>query len=326
MTQPDLNAPAASTLSVGHYENFPVAGILCPPHIRAAVCALYAWARAADDWADEGQIPPAQRLAALAALRHALPLPPEPSSSRLNLAQNPEMTCPGSEAEQSRFDTQAFDFSSITQPLNAAIERHRLPVQPLHDLLTAFEHDVHASAHTHIYPNHEALLHYCRHSANPVGRLMLHLWGEHSPQAQCESDAICTALQLINFWQDTSVDLQRHRCYLPQAQCQQFGLDACTIAANPSSISTDAAWPLMQHLLHLAEQHMYAGMGLPQRIATNTHVAQRWKHAWQLRLVIQGGLRMVHKVRSQRGANIHTRKKLGFWDWVCVIFQASKMP
>lgn len=172
-----------SPVSIEHYENFPVASILCPARLRAPILAIYRFARTADDLADEGDAPATQRLMQLRAYRRELDAPAEAPLSR---------------------------WPEVFGPLRRAVTDFRLPMPLLHDLLDAFEQDCGNPA----YQDRLQLLDYCRRSANPVGRLLLHLNGVQDAQALAQSDAICTALQLINFWQDPSVDLPRGRSYL----------------------------------------------------------------------------------------------------------------
>ncbi|HSY27649.1 MAG TPA: squalene synthase HpnC, partial [Burkholderiaceae bacterium] len=170
-------------MSIDHYENFPVASILLPARLRPAVEAIYRFARNADDLADEGDASDEQRLAALSAYERAL--------QRIEDGQT---------AESPLFDT-----------LGKVIKDYALPLQPFRDLLSAFKQDV----VTKRYASFTELLDYCRRSANPVGTLMLHLYGAATPDNLRDSDAICSALQLINFWQDAAVDWQKARIYLP---------------------------------------------------------------------------------------------------------------
>ena len=179
-------------MPVNHPENFPVASWLCPPTLRPAIAAIYAFARAADDIADEGHQPAEERLLQLQAFRQALHASPSAKSI------HPE----------------------IFEPLHRVIVQFQLPVVLLDDLLKAFEQDVVASAKATTYANTETLMQYCRYSANPVGRLLLHLYGVKETSALQESDAVCSALQLINFWQDLSEDIPRGRYYLPQDLAQ----------------------------------------------------------------------------------------------------------
>ncbi len=182
-------------VSVDHYENFPVASLLCPPKLRAGVAAIYWFARTADDLADEGNETAESRLAMLAAYRRDL--------DAVAHGGNPSSRWEG-----------------VFNPLREALERFALPVDALHALLDAFEQDV----VKHAYLDHAELLDYCRRSANPVGRLLLHLHGITDPQALSRSDSICSALQLINFWQDLGMDTRRGRHYVPQTELHRHGV------------------------------------------------------------------------------------------------------
>ena len=184
---------------VTHYENFPVASLLCPPQLRAPIAAIYAFARTADDLADEGELSAAQRLADLQAYRTEL--------QHVAAGQPPQPR-----------------WAAVFGPVQWAIQTHGLPLALLDDLLSAFLQDVDMTERGATYPDRAALLDYCRRSANPIGRLLLHLYGVQSEAALRESDAICSALQLINFWQDLSVDLPRARHYLTDADCAAHGV------------------------------------------------------------------------------------------------------
>jgi len=187
-----------------HYENFPVASLLCPPALRGAVVALYHFARTADDLADEGHASAPERLDALSRYRAQLV-----------------------KASQTRPEADS-EWAWVFGPLHTVLARHALPLDQLHALLDAFVQDVEMTAQRAAYRDEAHVLDYCRRSANPVGRLILHLYGVHDPQALAQSDAICTALQLINFWQDLSVDIPRGRFYLPQDACERFGVSHAT--------------------------------------------------------------------------------------------------
>ncbi len=188
-------------MSVGHYENFPVASILMPARLRPAVVAIYRFARAADDLADEGDAPAAARVAALDAFDAEL--------DRIERGETP----------------QAPPFPALA----AAIREHGLPLTPFHDLVSAFRQDVTVTR----YADFDAVLDYCRRSANPVGRLLLALYRVQSPADLEASDAICTGLQLTNFWQDIAIDWQKNRVYLPQDDLRRFGVTEPQIARRP---------------------------------------------------------------------------------------------
>ena len=199
-------APAGTpTLAppVSHYENFPVASWLCPPRLRPAIAAIYAFARTADDIADEGDATPDARLADLAAFR-----------ADLHAAARGESPSPR--------------WPPVFAALGRVIATFGLPVPLLDDLLSAFEQDIIKTRAGAADADRAALLDYCTRSANPVGRLLLHLYAVREAEALAQSDAICSALQLINFWQDLSVDIPRGRFYLPQDRCAALGVDVLT--------------------------------------------------------------------------------------------------
>ncbi len=279
---------AAATIcrvSIDHYENFPVATLLCPAAVRPAVVALYRFARTADDLADEGDAGAPARLADLHAYRGELvaALAAQPVAGR---------------------------WPAIFMPLQAAVRKHALPSQPLHDLLDAFEQD----ARNPPYPDRAALLDYCRRSANPVGRLMLHLHGVGDAQSLSESDAICTALQLINFWQDLSIDLPRGRNYVPHSDAARLGLSTQALGALPH----DQTRPLVQDLCAWAEGLMHAGAPLALRL--------HGRAGWELRLVVQGGLRVLEKIRAMDHATLRHRPRLTRLDAPLLLWRALAMP
>lgn len=273
-------------MPVDHYENFPVASWLCPPALRPAVVAIYRFARTADDIADEGDAPPAQRLATLAAYRadlHAAARGAAPSAR----------------------------WPQVFAPLRRAIDEHGLPVALLADLLSAFEQDV----TKHAYADRAELLDYCRRSANPVGRLLLHLYRVDDARSRARSDAICTALQLVNFWQDLSVDLPRGRLYLPLADCARFGVDPARLHALEDS---HAARALVADACAWARGLMLDGaplaLALPGRIG------------WELRLVVQGGLRVLDRIEALDHGTLRRRPALGPADMLPMLWRAWRMP
>ncbi|MDR7096960.1 squalene synthase HpnC [Hydrogenophaga laconesensis] len=280
MTTASSSSPDAPLGSgVGHYENFPVASWLCPPALRPAVAAIYHFARTADDLADEGEATPTQRLADLARYRAELHHCLQPTSrSTLDM---PDARWPG-----------------LFQALGQAAHRHGLPAACLHDLLSAFEQDVRHTASGHRYADMAELLAYCRLSANPVGRLLLHLYGVRDNTALQQSDQICSALQLINFWQDISVDLPRQRCYLPADALQRHGLSVADFeSANPAK--TAAMQALVAELCAHARGLMQQGAPLVHRVPGRA--------GWELRLVVQGGLRILDRIAAQQHRSWQTR-------------------
>jgi squalene synthase HpnC len=273
-------------VSVEHYENFPVASWLCPPRLRPAVAALYWFARTADDLADEGDAPPDLRLQQLADYRLALEL-----------------------AVADRDDPQA-RWPQVFAPLRAALRRHPLDAACLRDLLSAFEQDVRNPS----YPDRAALLDYCRRSANPVGRLLLQLYGLGAGAALAESDAVCSALQLINFWQDLGLDRSRGRCYVPADALRRHAL---TPDALQPGRDTPATRALMRELCDWAGQLMRQGAPLAHRIPGRA--------GWELRLVVQGGLRILEKISRMDYACLSHRPTLQRRDALPLLWRAVTM-
>lgn len=279
-----------------HYENFPVASWLCPQRIRPAVVALYRFARTADDLADEGTATATARLQALNTYRTALQAACTPARLPADMP-----------------------WQNVMLPLQAAIAEHALPTQPLHDLITAFEQDVQNTAAAHVYADWDELARYANYSANPVGRLMLHLYGVHDASSQAQSDAICTALQYYNFWQDISVDIPRKRYYLPLAICQPLGIDP----RQPQAADVQQKTALMRTLLEHTDACMQYGMPLPSRIAAQKKPGCTTA-AMELRLVIQGGWRIGQKTRNLGAAVIQQRPVLHAGDWLLVAMRSLR--
>ena len=268
--------PGLSTLTQGlnHYENFPVASRLCPPRLRPAIQAIYAFARTADDMADEGDALPQTRLDDLAAYRADL------------------MATVSGQAPSPRW-------ASVFVPLGVVIAQFALPVNLLADLLSAFEQDVVKQR----YASDAELMDYCRRSANPVGRLLLHLYGVTDAQSLEQSDHICTALQLINFWQDLGLDIGRGRIYLPAEAWERYGVDEAQLLAfqhNPNTINLIAAHA------HQARVMMLKGSQLAKNLPG--------RGGWELRLVVQGGLRILDKIEALGFDTLRRRPRLGAWD------------
>lgn len=272
-------------MSVEHYENFPVASWLCPAPLRGTIAAIYWFARTADDIADEGDAPAAQRLADLSAYRADLAavasgLPPTPR------------------------------WKSVFTPLAAALARHQLPVTLLGDLLSAFEQDVVKTR----YHNRAEVLDYCRRSANPVGRLLLHLYGVHDAEALAQSDAICTALQLINFWQDVGIDTARNRLYIPLDDIASHGLSQESLLTRQDSAATRG---LIAEMTTWARNLMLQGAPLVHRVPGRA--------GWELRLVVQGGLRIAEKITQLDHATLLQRPRIGKLDAPLLLWRATQM-
>ena len=278
---------------IDHYENFPVASWLCPRRLRPPIAAIYHFARTADDIADEGNAPPAERLADLAAYRadlHAIARGAAPSPH----------------------------WAAVFQPLAAQMQAFQLPLQPLDDLLSAFAQDVRKTAAGDTYADWPELIDYCRRSANPVGRLLLHLYGVTDAQAQQESDAICTALQLINFWQDLSVDIPRGRYYLPLAECAVHGIVISDPARQFATLKSDEKTTnLIAACAHQASASMQKGLKLVHRIPGRA--------GWELRAVTQGATRVLDKIDALGAAVLHQRPTVGKADAPRILWRMLRM-
>ena len=279
------SAHSPSLQGVSHYENFPVATMLCPPHLRPAIAAIYWFARTADDMADEGDALPQSRLNDLAAYRA-------------------DLTATAAGLPHSNRWADVFD------RLGLAIRQFALPVDLLADLLSAFEQDVVKQR----YVDQAELLDYCRRSANPVGRLLLHLYGVLDADSLKQSDCICTALQLINFWQDLGEDIARGRIYLPADSWAAHGVDEAQLLArdsNPNTVNLIAVHARM------AGAMMRKGSRLVKKVPG--------RGGWELRLVVQGGLRILDKIEAQGFDTLRRRPKLGQWDVAVMGWRALGM-
>ncbi len=273
------------TLSVDHYENFPVASVLCPPRIRPAVVAIYHFARTADDLADEGTATPSQRLQDLAAFRNDLNAiaTQSPPSAR---------------------------WAGVFAELAKSLHRYALPLPHLHALLDAFEQDV----NNPYYPTRDSLLQYCARSANPVGRLLLHLYGISDAVALQRADAICSALQLINFWQDLSVDGPRGRHYIPLADLNKHLVEPEDSQRCADTAQTRA---LIDDLCQWARNLMLQGAPLTLQVPGRA--------GWELRLVVQGGLRILEKIALMNHAVMLQRPRLTAADGALLVWRAWRM-
>lgn len=262
-----------------HYENFPVASLLLPAALRAPVRAIYRYARHADDIADEGEADAPTRLAQLAAL-----------GAQLDRIEAGEPS----------------DWPELAQ----AVRAHRLPLAPLRDLLAAFAQDVTVRR----YADAAALLAYCRLSANPVGRLLLALYGRDEAPLAAQSDAICSGLQLVNFWQDVAVDWAKGRVYLPQAALARHGVTEEQIAAQ----RCDARWRALMRA-QVAQARAMLSSGAPLARALGGRIG------WELRLVVQGGLRIAERIDAVGGDVFRRRPVLGKADWALMAARALRM-
>lgn len=264
-----------------HYENFPVASRLLPTHLRQPISVIYAFARRADDFADEGNITADERLAFLAGF-----------TQELDLIQQ------GQHSE---------DFTFIA--LADVIKKHQLPVSLFHDLLTAFKMDVVKNRFT----NFGDVMEYCRYSANPVGRLLLYLNNATSPQNMGYSDAICSALQLINFLQDIHQDIvENNRIYLPQDEMLKFGVTEEDIRNKTTNHATRQ---LIQFQIQRAQKLLQSGAPLGKVL--------KGRMGFELRMTIMGGSRILYKLNQQYD-NVFSRPRLSKWDFIWILWKAFR--
>ena len=262
-------------MSVDHYENFPVASWLVPPRLRGAVVAIYAFARGADDIADEGNATPAQRLAAL---DHYLAM-----LGRIERGEEPVEP----------------PFGSLAR----AIRTHALPLAPLRALLSAFRQDVVKTR----YADFAEVADYCARSANPVGRLLLHLYGIEDDTAHAQSDAICTGLQLANFWQDVAIDWSKGRVYVPQDDLQRFDVAEDQICAG----RCDARWTqLMDFEVRRTRALLESGQPLTRKLPLRLKL--------ELNMVVAGGLRILRRIDAVHGDVFRHRPVLTRGDWAAM--------
>ena len=266
-------------MSVGHYENFPVASLLLPRRLREPIEIIYRFARTADDFADEGDEPNDLRLSRLSVYRAGL-----------------ERIARGEPPQTALFD----DIARI-------VREYRLPLGLFRDLLDAFAQDVTKKR----YANFAELRDYCRRSANPVGRLLLHLFKRTSEHELAGSDAICTALQLINFWQDVERDFAMGRIYLPQDEMASHGVSERQIA----EARCDAAWrSLLAFQVARSRAMILAGAPLARSLPGRIGL--------EIRATIQGGLRILEKIERVDYDVFRRRPVLRALDWPLLLARA----
>jgi phytoene synthase len=273
-------------MPVDHYENFPVASLLMPPALREPVMAIYGFARNADDIADEGDASPEQRLSALEQCRGQL-----------------WVIAAGGEPDD-----------AIHTRLAHTIRAWSLPLQLFHDLLDAFAQDVVKTR----YANDAELRDYCRRSADPIGRLLLCLYGVDDASSLRQSDAICSALQLINHWQDIAIDLRKNphgdppgRIYVPLDVMARHGVSEEQLRAAHCDERFRA---MMKDLVDDARQLMRSGMPLARRLPGRI--------GWELRLIVQGGLRILQRIEQVDYDVFRHRPQLGRSDWPPIAWKA----
>jgi squalene synthase HpnC len=250
-----------------------------PPRLRPAVAAIYRFARFADDIADEGDDPPNRRIEKLDAL----------------------------ELELDAIDGGR---ANAWPELAQAVAIHGLPIDLMRDLLSAFRQDVTVTR----YENHVDVLDYCRRSANPIGRLLLQLFGRTEDDMLAKSDAICSGLQLTNFLQDVAIDWRKGRVYLSLEALRRRGLEVQAIEAG----TPDERWQAMMR------DQTSATRALLESGAPLAHILGG-RIGWELRLVVQGGLRVLERIDAVGGDVFRFRPTLGARDWAMMALRALRM-
>jgi squalene synthase HpnC len=267
-------------MPVDHYENFPVASLLLPKALRAPVEIIYRFARSADDIADEGSDPDDVRLRRLGVYREAL-----------------ERVARGDLPAEPLFR----DVARIARD-------HGLPLGLFGDLISAFSQDVTKKR----YADFPELLDYCRRSANPVGRLLLHLFKRTSETDLQGSDAVCTALQLINFWQDVEIDFAKGRIYLPLDEMARHGVSERHIADK----RCDSAWTsLLSFQVGRSREMILKGQPLARSLPGRVGL--------EIRATIQGGLRILEKIERADYDVFRQRPVLRAIDWPLLLVRAA---
>jgi squalene synthase HpnC len=266
-------------MGVDHYENFPVASWVMPARFRRPVELIYAFARSADDFADEGDAAPEVRLAQLSGYGVEL--------DRIEAGQEPQQP--------------------LFRRLAPVIRQHGLPVQLFRDLLSAFSQDVTKQR----YADFGEVMDYCRRSANPIGRLLLHLYGETAPRSLAWSDGICASLQLINFLQDIEIDYRKGRIYLPQDEMRKHGITEAQIAAGDAG----GAWKrFMLGQIDRARRMLQAGAPLGRVLEGRIGL--------ELRMIVMGGERILRKLHDAEGDVFRHRPVLQAPDWGYMFLRA----
>lgn len=261
-----------------HYENFPVASRLLPRRLRKHVAALYAFARIADDFSDEPEYEGVRRERLLEWREQLSDVGRKPARHPVFLA------------------------------LESTFAELELPKRPFDDLLSAFLQDTEKRR----YATFDEVLDYCRRSANPVGRIVLMIHGYRSEELFAMSDAICTALQLANFWQDVAVDLKKDRIYVPEEDFEQFGYSEADLRMG---VVNEKFKSLLKFEVNRAKALFEDGRELPGRLS--------WPLSLEIRLTWYGGREILRKIRKQGFDTLTERPALCKWDWIPLFVRAA---
>lgn len=264
----------------GHYENFPVASLVLPRAVRPYVACVYAFARTADDFADEK----------------------EHEGSRRNRLEE--------------WDNQLkmMEVQTPSHPIFIALrdtaQRFRIPRQLFHDLITAFKMDVNINR----YETFNDVMRYCRYSANPVGRVILHIMGYPAPRLLSYSDSICTALQLANFWQDVTIDLTKDRVYIPREDLWRFGYSEEDLFKR---VYNNNFRRLMTFQIDRTLEIFENGKPLCSKIPG--------RFGFELKMTWLGGVTILKKIISSGGNVFNRRPKLARTDFIWIFLKALNL-
>ncbi|MBI2312145.1 MAG: squalene synthase HpnC [Betaproteobacteria bacterium] len=268
-------------MPVDHYENFPVASFLLPARLRHPVTLIYHFARRADDFADEGELPDARRLELLDGFREQL--------RQIERGEAPR--------------------EDLFRELAPIIDEHGLPIQLFHDLLDAFTQDVTKKR----YADFGEVIHYCRRSANPVGRLLLHLYGATEPRNLAYSDGVCSSLQIINFLQDIEIDYRKGRIYLPQDEMARYRIGEAQIARGDAG----GTWrPFILFQIERARKMLQSGAPLGKIL--------KGRVGLETRMIILGGETILRKLHETGGDVFRHRPVLKPLDWPFMLYRAVR--
>lgn len=277
----DASFSHCNRIAVEHYENFPVGSWIIPREKRKYVHAIYAFARRADDFADEKTYREEKRFNLL-----------EDWNKRLEECVRTEPVDP------------------IFIALKETIKRHDIPVDLLKDLIAAFKMDI----VNRRYQKMSDLLTYCRYSANPVGRIVLHLFGHKDPELHRLSDFICTALQLTNFWQDIAIDLEKDRVYLPIEDMEQFGYTVQDLKAH---VVNDAFRNLLASEIGFTRGLFQKGLLICGMVGTRLSL--------ELKAVWSGGMKILDKIEDNGYDVFNKRPVITIFDKIKIVSKALVM-
>jgi squalene synthase HpnC len=294
-------------VTINHYENFPVASLALPKNLRRPILAIYAFARSADDIADEGNENSVERL------------------RKLNQF----------EAELDCIETGMATDNELFMELADAIREHQLPLVHFRELLSAFRQDVVKTRYT----DFGEVMDYCRRSANPVGRLLMNLFKDSHPRHLAYSDALCSSLQLINFLQDVSIDYSKGRIYLPQDELARAGLSDALLGrlsgqtrpaedTAPMTMQKLGGIPVVSSVTSLEERWRHFMLVQIRRVQKMLQASAplglvlKGRAGFETRMIITGGDRILRKLYNDPLAPLSRRVKLNFLDWLIMLTRA----